>query len=99
MGYNAYYGNAGGDWNAGLDVGSGNVTQDPRLLDPAGGDFSLDLTSPCIDQGDPARYPVTDYDGLGRPFGSGPDMGAYESYGGVCFARAGAGLGSFLVGD
>jgi len=35
-------------------------------------------TSPAIDNGDPSDFPATDQRGYIRPFGNGPDMGAYE---------------------
>lgn len=35
--------------------------------------------SPAIDAGDPANYPATDQRGHARPYGSGPDIGAFES--------------------
>ncbi len=40
------YGNAGGDYLS--SGGSGNISQDPLFCDPAGGDFSLVVKSPCL---------------------------------------------------
>jgi fibronectin type 3 domain-containing protein len=34
-------------------TGTGNLDLDPLFVDPAGGDYHLDLLSPCIDAGDP----------------------------------------------
>ncbi|HTI97718.1 MAG TPA: choice-of-anchor Q domain-containing protein [Dongiaceae bacterium] len=35
--------------------------------------------SPAIDAGDPVNYPATDQRGHARPYGSAPDIGAFES--------------------
>jgi hypothetical protein len=42
------------------------------------GNFHLKSTASAVNRGDPSRYPPTDNDGFGRPFGTGPDAGAYE---------------------
>jgi len=50
------YGNVGGDWVgclAGLEAVNGNLSLDPVFCDAAGGDFSLDGTSPCL----PGNHP------------------------------------------
>jgi len=65
---------------------NGNITASPQFVDP-GVNFALEPGSPCIDAGDPDDYPAEDYDGRARPFGSAPDMGAYEYYVGDCFAQ------------
>jgi len=58
------------DW-IGLD---GNIAEDPRFTDAAGGDFSLSASSPCIDAGDPVLRDVdgtrSDMGPLGGPTGS-----------------------------
>ncbi len=60
-----------------------NISEDPDLTDPAGGDFNLLASSPCIDTGDPAPpdgLPNPDFAGNPRPAtpGTNPDMGALE---------------------
>ena len=58
--------------------GEGNVDANPLFLDMEGGDFRLNVSSPCLDSGTPDGAPATDFDGVARPQGSGIDMGAYE---------------------
>jgi hypothetical protein len=61
------------DWTG---EGIGNISSDPRFVDPANDDFHLEDTSPCIDAGDPDP----DYNDACRPPGKGAkrnDMGAY----------------------
>lgn len=58
-----------------------NVSADPQLVNPTGGDYHLKPTSPAIDvaaaTGDfPMAAP--DLDGTGRPQGAKPDVGAFE---------------------
>ena len=50
-------------------VGTGNISSDPLFINPSSGDYHLQLTSPCIDIGDPT-FPLD-------PDGSRSDMGAY----------------------
>ncbi len=61
--YNDVWGNVEGAYYEGYagdptpfepDPGTGEISEDPLFLDPAGGDFSLIWGSPCIDAGDPA---------------------------------------------
>ncbi|HWD19378.1 MAG TPA: choice-of-anchor Q domain-containing protein [Verrucomicrobiae bacterium] len=49
--------------------------------------------SPAIDAADPASYPATDQRGYARPYGVGPDIGAFEYVPGVIAGRI-AGLWS-----
>ena len=59
--------------------GSGNITNDPAFVNPAGGDFHLQSASPCINSGDNLYVSqATDYDGNPRIAGLAADMGAYE---------------------
>jgi len=66
-------------------AGSGerNITDDPRFVDSAAGDYRLGPDSPCIDSG--ANYhwfvwPQLDLDGNCRLAGNYVDMGCYECY-------------------
>lgn len=75
------------DGSANFDSGSSYNYTDPQLapLGKYGGPtwcMALLPTSAAIDNGDPANFPPTDQRGYVRPFGSGPDVGAYE-YGSV----------------
>ena len=64
------------------DIGSGdatgahNISQDPRFVDAAGGDYHLGVGSPCTDKGTSVGAPLTDIEGTPRD--AVPDMGAYE---------------------
>ena len=49
--------------------GNGNLSSDPRFLDPDNGDFRLHRGSPCINTGDPDSPP--------DPDGTRADMGAF----------------------
>ena len=67
--YSAFDGNDGNASNLDDPVGSdGNIEADPQYTDAAGGDYSLQSSSPCVDAGVPA---ITD------PDGTRSDMGAY----------------------
>jgi hypothetical protein len=67
-------------------AGAGNFSASPLFAAPATLDFQLSLGSPCIDTGMPAGV-MYDIVGVVRPFGSAPDLGAYE------FVPEPAGLG------
>jgi len=56
---------------------------DPLFVDPSGGDFHLQATSPCINAGtnDAPNLPTTDKDDLPRIVGGIVDIGAYEYQG------------------
>ena len=58
--------------------GEGNITGNPRFVNPGVADFRLRADSPCIDAGSSAGAPGTDLLDRGRPRGIGVDMGAYE---------------------
>ena len=49
------------------DAGAGNISIDPKFVNPASGDYRLQTGSPCIDKGDPAS--------LRDPDGTRADMG------------------------
>ncbi len=61
--------------------GEGNISADPRFVDPAGDDFRLSAQSPCIDAGLNQLWMghTTDLDGNPRVVAARVDMGAYES--------------------
>jgi hypothetical protein len=72
------------DWSGG---GTGNISADPQLVDPANGDFRLKPTSPCIDAGCFVPGLSYDFEGNPRPYiatmeprgdGSHFDIGADE---------------------
>ena len=71
----------------GLDVdfqGTGTVSAnnlidvDPRFVDLASNNFRLTSASPAINAGATLSEVTTDFDGVSRPQGSAPDIGAYE---------------------
>jgi hypothetical protein len=75
------------DGSASLDSGSSYNETDPQLapLGNYGGPtlcMALLASSPAIDNADTGDFPGIDQRGYWRPFGGGPDMGAYE-YGSV----------------
>jgi CSLREA domain-containing protein len=51
---------------------------DPRFFDASAKDYALRAGSPCIDTGAPQHATPASYNGLTRPQGDGPDIGAYE---------------------
>jgi len=62
-------------------LGPGNLSADPGFAAPAwgsDGDFHLTAGSPLIDAGDPTGAPSIDLEGLARPAGAAPDIGAHE---------------------
>jgi len=88
--YNDAFGNGNATNYSGVILGTGNVTETPQF-ESDGVDFHLKAISLLIDQADPSNPPSNDYDGFARPFGSSPDMGAYEYHTGDCFARLNSG--------
>jgi hypothetical protein len=57
-------------------TGTGNISEDPLFVDAAGGDYHLQVGSPCIDKGTAVGAPTHDIEGTPRD--AAPDMGAYE---------------------
>jgi hypothetical protein len=75
--------NISSDGTASLSNGSSYNNTDPQLAplgDYGGPTWCMALLpiSPAIDSGDSAGSPNTDQRGFARPFGAGPDIGAYE---------------------
>ena len=75
-------------WNGLVTLSSGaaaaglsarNLFADPRLVNPAAGNFRLDVGSLAIDSGLASQSPATDFDGTPRPRGAAVDVGAFES--------------------
>lgn len=58
--------------------GNDHVAGNPGFVDPANGDFHLQMNSPAIDSGSADEAPDSDFSGTSRPKGSGHDMGAFE---------------------
>jgi uncharacterized repeat protein (TIGR01451 family) len=75
--YNDAWNNTGGDYSS-ITQGAHDISLDPLLVNPIGGDYHLSPDSPCIDAGDPDGYPNTDYEGDPRPMGTAPDIGGDE---------------------
>lgn len=58
---------------------TGTFVADPLFVDPSGGNYRLQDLSPAIDAGNPATVPISpDLDGIVRPQGGAPDLGAHE---------------------
>ena len=84
------YGNSGGDVYADaayfscapeLTAGvNGNITGTPLFANPAAGDYTLNLSSPCINSGTNFNWMTNSTDLAGNPriLGGQVDMGAYE---------------------
>lgn len=59
----------------------GNLVMPPQFADLGAGDYHLSASSPAIDKAIPtARFPTfsADLDGVARPQGAAPDLGAFE---------------------
>jgi hypothetical protein len=66
-------------WTGG---GAGNISSDPRFVDPVNGNYHLQADSPCIDAGNVYYYllhnPIVDVDGECRIVGDAVDIGSDE---------------------
>ena len=80
LAYNDVWQNEGGNYT-GVSSGTNDLHEDPRFVDPAGGDFHLRTDSPCVHQGDPGTGLTLDFEGDARPLPGGDwyDVGADES--------------------
>jgi len=59
--------------------GDDAVTTDPQFASLSSGQFWLNSTSPCIDNGSSVLAPSYDYNGTSRPVGTYDDIGAFET--------------------
>ncbi|NIN66546.1 MAG: hypothetical protein GTO63_18040 [Anaerolineae bacterium] len=77
--YNDVWGNSVGDY-WGVTPGTGNISADPRFVDPGGWDYHLMPGSPAINAGHPddSIAPPFDFEGDARPLRGRVDMGADE---------------------
>ena len=85
--YNVVWGNTLGDYNPGLKPGTHDISDDPKFVDAANGDYRLHTGSPCVDIGSNAEVPaglITDINGKSRIMDGNwdgtvvVDMGAVE---------------------
>jgi len=75
--HNLYFGNKRSSF--GLDEDSNAVVdKDPLFFAPRVGDFHLKTGSPAIDAGVALEAVTVDREGRKRPFGTAPDIGAFE---------------------
>ncbi len=56
----------------------GNLTSDPKFIDPANGNFRIDYTSPAFEAGAPLESVTCDLDSVSRPKEASYDIGCYE---------------------
>ena len=79
--HNVVYGNGWGAIQSGcaaIDTSGGNVFADPLLVDFGARNLHLQAGSPAIDQALAEWSLGADADGVARPRGPAPDIGAYE---------------------
>lgn len=62
----------------GMEIGKYNNFEDPMFMDVENENFRININSPCVDFGTLEHAPGTDFEGKGRPYGEGVDVGAYE---------------------
>ncbi|MBZ0264801.1 T9SS type A sorting domain-containing protein, partial [bacterium] len=65
--YCSFFANQNGPHGGGATTGTGDIFENPMLVQPATGDFSLEPESPCIDAGSPI---LEDPDGTVRDIGA-----------------------------
>lgn len=73
--HNLYY--LGSNSALGFAPGVGELTGDPKFVDPGKNDFRLQQSSPAIDAGIRLNH-AYDYEGNSVPAGSSTDIGAFE---------------------
>lgn len=82
--YGLYHNNALDIGGSGVYTHTNPMAGPPAFVDPAAGNYRIQLTSAARDAGDPAGAPPApdhDADGARRPFGRRVDIGAYERRG------------------
>lgn len=81
--YNDVWGHSGGNYSS--TVGdltgiNGNISVNPKFINPNGNDFHLDRNSTCINAADPnSSTDCNDFDGQSRKMGQFVDIGADEA--------------------
>jgi chitodextrinase len=63
---------------SGVTMTANQLNTDPKLVDPANGDFSLQSSSPAIDAGATITEVSADFNNTSRPQGSVYEIGAFE---------------------
>jgi uncharacterized repeat protein (TIGR01451 family) len=66
MSNNDVWGNSVANYSD-LSPGTNDISADPLLVNPSGGDYHLQGGSPCIDAGTSSDAPTTDFEGDPRP--------------------------------
>lgn len=75
---NLYFGNDTDESSSIPPVQSHLLDQDPRFVDPASGNYTLQADSPAIGRAEVDFIELLDRHGVHRPQGNGSDIGAYE---------------------
>ena len=70
-----------------------NLTEDPKFVNPAAGDFGVQAGSPAIDKGMTLAQVPDDFTGKKRPEGAAYDIGAFEGAGSKANVLPGMGGG------
>ena len=81
--YNDVWGHSAGNYSStvgDLTGVNGNISADPKFINPDNNDFHLDCNSPCINTADPnSSTDYNDFDGQNRKMGQFVDIGADEA--------------------